>query len=165
MTDWYVVQTKPRLEEAVNARLRLLGAETYLPRMYESVRAGLRLQRRLLPIFPSYLFVRTNLDEQGIRVRYTPGVRDFVRCAGVPQPLGPSVVEALRARVGPSDIYNPPPRRFAPGEYLRISDGPLRGLSVVFERELTGTERAAVLLAEVRWSARVVLPQAALAAT
>lgn len=163
MIDWYVVQTKPRMEEAVNGRLKLLGAETYLPRMHETVRAGLRLQRRLLPIFPSYLFVRVDLEERGIRVRYTPGVRDFVRCSGAPQPLGAAIVDALRERVGPSGIYEPPPRRFEPGEHLRISDGPLRGLAVVFERELTGTERVAVLLAEVSWSARVVLPQHALA--
>lgn len=164
MKNWYVVQTKPRLEEVASAHLRLLGADTYLPRMFESVRAGLHRQRRAVPIFPSYLFVEIDLAEHGIDARYTPGVRDFVRSDGVPQPVAEHILDAVRERVGPLGIYDPPPRRYAAGERLRIEEGPLRGVEVVFDHELSGTERVAVLLAEVRWSARVVLPLSALGA-
>jgi transcriptional antiterminator RfaH len=163
MKNWYVVQSKPRSEQKASARLRQLGADTYLPLMFESVRVGPSRQRRAVPIFPSYVFVRVDLGEHGVDVRYTPGVRDFVRCSGVPQPLTEYILDSLRARVGSSGIYDPPPRSFAHGERLRIEDGPLRGVEVIFENELSGTERVAVLLANVRWSARVVLPQSALA--
>jgi transcriptional antiterminator RfaH len=164
MKNWYVVQSKPRLEGVTAARLRQLGADTFLPLMFESVRAGPCRQRRPVPIFPSYLFVRVDLGAHGVDIRYTPGVRDFVRSSGAPQPVAEQTLEALRARVGPSGIYDPPPRSFARGERLRIEDGPLRGVEVIFESELSGTERVAVLLADVRWSARVVLPQSALGA-
>jgi transcriptional antiterminator RfaH len=162
MKSWYVLQTKPRMEDVVDLRLRACGTETYLPRMFERVRAGLHVQRRVVPIFPSYLFVALDLRERGIDARYTPGARDFVRSSGEPQPVGEDIVDAIRARVGPGGVYDPPARRFAPGERLRIEEGPLRGVEVIFDRELSGTERVAVLLAEVRWSARVVLPQSAL---
>jgi hypothetical protein len=63
----------------------------------------------------------------------------------------------LRARTWPTGIYEPPPARFEPGERLQINEGPLRGWEVIFEREMTGPERVAVLLADVSLSARVIL--------
>ncbi|MGH7820521.1 MAG: transcription termination/antitermination protein NusG, partial [Candidatus Binatia bacterium] len=105
-----------------------------------------------------------DLEQRERALRYTPGVRDFLRSAGAPQVVMPDIIATLRDRIGPSGVYAPPPRRFAPGSRLRIEDGPLRGLEVVFERELTSADRVAVLLTEMELSARVVLPRHLLSA-
>lgn len=159
---WYIVQTKPHKEAFVESRLEELAVEVFLPRIVERVRAGLTLQRRISPMFPSYLFTRLAIDSLGKTVRYTHGVRDFVRFGGPAQPVAPEIVEALRWRTWPNGVCELPPVSFQPGERLQISDGPLRGLEVIFEREMNGPERVAVLLAEVKLAARIILRAEAL---
>ena len=159
---WYVVQTKAHKEALVERVLHGMASEVFCPRIVVRVRAGLRVQRRVTAMFPSYLFARLSIDCTSKAIRYSRGVRDFVRCGGSPQAVAPDIIAALQARTWPTGVYEPPPIRFNPGERLRIEHGPLRGLEVIFERELTGPERVAVLLAEVRLAARVILGSEAL---
>jgi transcriptional antiterminator RfaH len=162
-SEWYVLQTKPRKEDFVAGQLSPRRAEVFFPRLMESVRVGESRQLRLAPMFPSYLFVKLDVDENGKGVRYTPGVKDFLRCDGAPEPLTPDIVANLQDRTGPSGVYCPPPPHLAPGARLRIEEGLLRGMDVIFEQALSGSERVAVLLAEVNLHARVVLSRHALA--
>jgi transcription antitermination factor NusG len=157
-TAWYVLQTKPRKEEFVLGQLASRQAEVFFPRLAESLG---RLER-VAPMFPSYLFVKLDVEQLGKGVRYTPGVKDFLRCDGSPSPLLPEVVATLRDRTGPTGIYRRPLTPLAPGMRLRIEEGPLRGMDVIFEQELSGPERVAVLLAEVNLQARVVLSRRSL---
>jgi len=161
--EWYVLQTKPRKEDFVAGQLSSRRAEIFFPRLVESVRTGEGRQQRLAPMFPSYLFVKIDVDENGKGVRYTPGVKDFLRCDGEPEPLSPEVVASLQDRTGPTGVYHRPLPHLAPGARMRIEEGPLRGMDVIFEQELSGPERVAVLLAEVNLHARVVLSRHALA--
>jgi transcriptional antiterminator RfaH len=162
---WYIVQTKPHKEGSVESFLRGKAPDVFLPRIIERVRAGPTMQRRVSPMFPSYLFARLSLDSLGKTVRYTQGVRDFVRFGGRAQPVAPEIIDGLRMRTEPLGFYEPPPVRFRAGERLEINEGPLRGLAVVFEREMKGPERVAVLLAEVCLAARVILGSEALSRT
>lgn len=162
--DWYVVQTKPHQEDSVEKRLSAYEVAVFLPRIAERVRAGAHLQRRIAAMFPGYLFVQLDVAERAKSVRYTPGVRDFLRCSGEPQPVSAEAIASLRERCGSSGVYERPSCSPRPGARLRIEEGPLRGFEVIFERELSGLERVAVLLAEVNLSARIVLSGHALAA-
>lgn len=159
---WYVVRTKPYKEALVEHVLRDVVSEVFCPRIVVRVRAGVRVQRRVTAMFPSYLFARLEIESAGKAVRYSRGVRDFVRSGGSPQVVAPTIIAALQARIWPTGVYEPPPIRFNPGERLRIDHGPLSGLQVIFEREMDGPERVAVLLSEVRFAARVILGAEAL---
>ena len=161
---WYVVQSKAHHEAIVEAKLGEIGVRVFLPRIVATVRAGLRLQQRVMPMFPTYVFVEANLEERARKIRYTTGVRDFVRLSGNPEPVAPEIIELLQTRIGPSGIFQPAPRRFTPGERLRIDDGPLRDLEVIFERELSASGRVAVLLAHIELAARVVIDRNLLSA-
>ena len=156
------MRTKPHKEALVEQVLRQIASEVFLPRIVERVRAGLRIQRRVAAMFPSYIFIRLPIDERGKAVRYAHGVRDFVRCGGAPQPISPEVVELLQVKTWPSGVYEPPRVRFHTGERLQIHGGPLRGVEVIFDRELSGPQRVAVLLADVCFPARVILDSEAL---
>ena len=159
---WYIIQTKPHKEAAVESLLQPIVADVYLPRIVERVRAGPTMQRRISPLFPSYLFACLSMDLLGKTIRYSYGVRDFVRFGGLAQTVAPEIIEAIRSRIGPQGIYQPPPVRFQAGERLQINEGPLRGIEVVFEREMNGPERVAVLLAEVQLAARIILESSVL---
>jgi transcriptional antiterminator RfaH len=162
---WYVLRTKRLKERVVERRLASLRVSFFSPRIMERVRINGRIEQRLAPMFPSYVFVQLDLARMGKSVRYAPGARDFLRFEEAPQPVPPEIVRRLRERMGAAGVYTPPPIRFQPGERLMIEAGPLRGLEVIFERELSGIERVAVLLAEVGLSARVVLPSMDLSKT
>lgn len=155
--DWYVLQTRQHQEAMVEHRLRRCETPVFLPRISVHVRAGRFRQRRIAPMFPGYLFVQTDLGLEWKSIRYTPGVRDFLRSDGLPHPLPEDILATLRERTGPAGVFDPPPRRFAPGARLRIEEGPLRGLDAIFEREMSGPERVAVLLAQMNLPARVIL--------
>lgn len=161
---WYVVQTKPRKEALVERSLGDLALRTYVPRIVTIVRAGRQLQRRVEPMFPTYLFTEIDPEVSALRVRYLPGVKDFLRADARPQPIPPEIIALLRERTGSDGVFEPPPRRFQPGERVRIEYGPLAGLDAVFERELSGPERVAVLLASINLSARVILANESLSA-
>ena len=154
---WYVLRTKPHCEPLVEQRALDLGLRPFLPRMRALVRAGRHRQRRVVPLFPTYLFVEADLERHGKALRYAPGVKDFLRLGDEAQEVPRSIVESVRSRTGDGGVWEPPPRRFAPGERLRIEEGPLRGLEVIFERELSAAGRVAVLLAELELAARVVV--------
>jgi transcriptional antiterminator RfaH len=163
-TEWYVLRTKPKREEAVTTRLLCApDTEVFFPRLVESTRLLATRCARVAPMFPSYLFIKVDVERKGREVRYLPGVKDFLRSDGAPEPVSEEIIWTLRERVGPAGVYHPPPHRPEPGDRLRIEDGPLRGLDVIFERELSGSERVAVLLAEVQLQARVVLSATSLA--
>jgi hypothetical protein len=49
-------------------------------------------------------------------------------------------------------------RAYRPGETLMIKEGPLSGLDVVFEREMKGDARVAVLLDILGRQTRLILP-------
>ena len=155
--EWYVVQTKHKHEPLVALKLGELRAESFLPRMFVTVRAGRYRQRRAEPMFPGYVFVNVDLACDAMRIRYTPGVRDFLRSEGAPCPVSSEIVDTLRIRIGSAGVYEPPVRHFEPGARLRIDDGPLRGLEAIFERELSGSERVAIFLSAINLPARVIL--------
>jgi transcriptional antiterminator RfaH len=163
-SEWYVLRTKPNREEFVTNRLSSAAdTEIFFPRLVESTRLRIRRSDRVAPMFPSYLFIKLDVGTKARAVRYTPGVKDFLRSEGAPEPVSENIISALRERVGPDGVYQPPPQRPERGARLRIEDGPLRGIDVIFEQELSGPERVAVLLAEVELQARVVLSATSLA--
>lgn len=160
--SWFVLQTKAQKEDLVARKLAEIGEESFLPRMQVCVRAGRHLQKRVTAMFPGYLFVRMDLEHLPVQIRYVPGVRDFIRGDGAPQVVPLDVIDTLRSRIGPTGVFEAPAVRFERGERLRIEDGPFHGLEAIFERELSGSERVAVLLAAINFPARVILSRRSL---
>jgi transcription antitermination factor NusG len=76
--SWYAVFTLPQNEKSVVKHLALREVETFLP-TYETVRVWKNRQRvrTVLPLFPTYLFVRINC-RQRTRVLESPGVIHIV---------------------------------------------------------------------------------------
>jgi transcriptional antiterminator RfaH len=161
-SNWYVLRTKCGKEGFVAHQLASKGTDVFFPRLSGSVRIGGNKQQRVGPMFPSYLFVQMDPGMHGMDIRYTPGVKDFLRRDGAPEPVCPEIVSTLKERIGPSGVFRRPEPLLQPGMRLRIDDGPLRGMDVIFEQELSCAKRVAVLLAAVSLQARVVLSRESL---
>lgn len=152
---WYPIAIKPRKEGAVEKRLGELHFELFLPWLRVRRRVGTRHQWMLTPLFPGYLFCRLDLIVSGKTVRYTPGVKDFVKFGSRFAEVTEEVVHSLRERCpdGVAQIT----AAYRAGEAVTIREGPLMGLEAVFEREMKDSQRVAVLLEFLGRPTRVIL--------
>jgi transcriptional antiterminator RfaH len=142
---WYVIRTKARKETVVEKRLSDLDLEVFLPWLRSRRRVGSRYQWVLAPLFPGYLFCRLDLVLLGKVARYAPGVKDFVKFGNRIAQVGVEVIQNLRERC-PDGVALIQQRIYKSGEPLMIREGPFSGLEAIFEREMKGSERVAVLL-------------------
>ena len=153
---WYPIQSKPRQESTVEKRLNDLNLDVFLPWVRCRRRIGSRFQWVLEPLFPGYLFCRLDFLLSGQAVRYVPGVKDFVRFGSGVAEVEEKVINGLTERC-PGGIAQTKPRLYRIGEPVLIKEGPLSGLQAIFERELKGSERVAVLLEILGRQTRLIL--------
>jgi len=156
MQAWYVVSTKARREQFAQEQLNRRAVETFLPRILEPGRVGIK--PIVAPLFPSYLFVRIDLEQQYFNVVWTPGVRKFVGFETLPCPVDDAVVAFLVARVGHEGILRALPS-FKEGDVVRVKHGPFEGLVGIIEHPGCGQGRVRVLMELLRRQTRVDLPQ------
>src|SRR5579885_3641651 len=161
--DWYLVRTKPQKERWVKDQLNNVAAEAFLPLLRSRIRCFGRMMTVVKPLFPCYLFARFNLKERYFDVKYTAGVHSLVSVGGEPVVVPVSIVDEIKRR-GVDGIVELPRRKLAPGQKIRIVDGPFRDIEAIFDRYLSGSERVAILLDAIGASTiRVVLPSSCLA--
>jgi transcriptional antiterminator RfaH len=156
MLAWYVISTKARREQFAQEQLNRRAVETFLPRIIEPGRIGIKPV--IAPLFPGYLFVRIDLDLQYFDVVWTPGVRRFVGFGALPCPVDDAVVDFLFARGGQEGILRPLPT-FKQGDMVRIKHGPFEGLVGIIDRPGCGQGRVRVLMELLRRQTRVDVPQ------
>ena len=157
---WYTIQTKPKQEAQVGKRLRDLNLEIFLPRIRVRRRVGTRFNWVLEPLFPSYLFCRLDVVLSGKAARYCPGVKDFVRFGSRIPEVGDNVVHSLMERC-PQGVAQTGLPAFQKGQAVLIREGPLSGLEAVFDEEMAGKERIAVLLEFLGRQTRLIVPSEA----
>jgi transcriptional antiterminator RfaH len=140
------VHTKPRAEQQAKESLARKGLSVYLP-MVKVARVNPRA-RPVAPLFPSYLFVQTELEQVGSSaIKWVPGVMDLVSLGGEPATVPEAVIEHVKRRlaeVEKSGELGLGP--FRPGDRVRITSGPLRDLDAVFDQRMSGRGRARVLI-------------------
>ena len=154
--QWFVVRTKARREQFAQDQLLRREVETFLPRILEPAR--FRLKPLVAPLFPGYLFVHIELDEQYFDVVWTPGVGRFIGFGALPCPVDDGVIGFLYARVGQEGIVRVE-RAFKEGDVVRITHGPFEGLIGIIENPGHGRGRVRVLMELLRRQTRVDVPQ------
>lgn len=147
--QWYLMHTKPLAERTAQVNLERQGYMTYLPQLLQIARRQQqRWSRRIVALFPRYLFLHLDTGRQSLRpVNSTVGVSSIVRfgmrCAVVPD----SVIEELRSRADPATGLHrlQATSGLARGARVRITAGPFYGINGIFERA-DGTDRVTILL-------------------
>jgi transcription antitermination factor NusG len=124
--DWFAVYTKHQHEKSAASLLERKGIRQFLPLYREVHRWKDRKQKVVLPLFPCYLFVLTDLSRK-LEVLQTAGVRWFVENAGRACPVPEAEIEALQ-KVCASGIRVEPHPFLKQGDTVRLNEGPLAGL-------------------------------------
>ena len=130
---WYAVYTVPQNEKAVVKHLTMWEVESFLP-TYETLRVWKNRQRQkvVLPLFPTYLFVRIHSDER-CKVLQSPGVLQIVGNRKESVSIPDSDVEFLRSDFCSKGIE--PYRELVVGEKVRIKNGVMQGIQGTLVRK------------------------------
>lgn len=123
---WFALSVAPRHEKTVSCQLEHKGYETFLPLYRRQHQYGRRTREFELPLFPGYLFCRTDPVNR-LPVLTTPGVFRFLGAGKAPSPIADDEIGAIQiaARVG---LRMEPHSYWAKGQKVRIAKGPLTGL-------------------------------------
>lgn len=142
---WYCARTKPKHEHIAAANLqRQLGLEVFNPRLKIERVTRRGLVRRIEPLFPCYLFVRTSGQAMN-EVRYVAGVSTLVHFGQEIPTVADSIIEELRqcfqeeAMLAVEDRINP-------GAEVSVADGAFRGFQAIVLSVLPARQRVQILL-------------------
>lgn len=157
--DWYLAQLRPNQETRARANLERQGYACLLPRCRTTARRRGRLVPATAPLFPGYLFLRVRPGQQWRPINSTYGVvRLVMRREAVPQPVPAAIMGDLLARIDGAGVIAPPDD-LRPGEEVRITAGPMAGITARVAR-LEASGRVGVLLEMMGQAVRAELPRA-----
>lgn len=122
---WYAAYTRTRHEKCVAEQCKQRGVAVFLPlycarRLWKQRRAKV-----LLPLFPSYVFVRIALQDR-LRVLGIPGIVSIVSFRGVPAVVPEAQIDSLSRAVSLGRAN--PAVYLQSGRRVRVTAGPLVGL-------------------------------------
>jgi len=141
--DWYVVYCKPHREEQAQFHLRLKGLEVFFPRL-DLVRVPEK-RKRIIPLFPNYLFVRIDLPTEFHYVSWSPGVKRIVSFGERPIPLDERVVDFLKQQTDGAGVIQAR-SQLRPGQEVEIRGGPFDGLIAIIQDPPDAKGRVKILL-------------------
>ncbi|MEN6615719.1 MAG: transcription termination/antitermination NusG family protein [Syntrophorhabdus sp.] len=152
--NWYVVNTKARNEERAAVNLAQGGIEVLAPKLrFRRWKEG-KFSDSVEAMFPGYIFVKFHPFDEFRLVKYTRGVKTIVNFNGRIIPLQEGLIEFIRGRLV-EGVATVEKKTFKKGEKVIIQEGPFKGFSGIFEHELDGKERIAILLEGVDYCARM----------
>lgn len=143
---WYCVHTRPKCEHAAAAVLRKLdGVEAFCPR--------LRFQRStrrgkvwfIEALFPSYFFARFDWTTSVRAVRHSQNVIRVIEFGDQPVPIPDETIAHLRREMHDGELREVR-SALKVGDTVKLTEGPMRGLSGIVESLLSGEERVRILL-------------------
>lgn len=143
--QWYVLRVasnkEDRVREALDRKVKIEGLDAVVGKILvpteriSRVRAGVkRVAERKL--YPGYVFIEMEMEENGsipeqawFLIKETSGVGDFIGAEGKPSPMRPTDVEKMLAEAEKGSGAEPSYKiEFAPGEMVKIKEGPFEGL-------------------------------------
>jgi transcription antitermination factor NusG len=123
--DWYAAYTKHQHEKRVADSFTNKGFEVFFPVYVAAHRWKDRAQMVTLPLFPCYVFLRTDLERK-LEILRTPGVFGLVGNAGRAIAIPDCDLEGVRKVTTDRSRIAPHPYLKC-GDRVRVCVGPLAG--------------------------------------
>lgn len=120
---WYVVATKLQKEAFATLNLKNQGFCVFLPQMRRTVHHSRTTLIRIVPLFPTYLFLEASSVGRWRSVNGTFGAKRIITNGDSPVAVEYGFVEALKARTGSDDVIDFS-RGLKRGDSVELVDGP-----------------------------------------
>jgi transcriptional antiterminator RfaH len=102
-------------------------------------------RKRIIPLFPNYLFVRLHLPTEFHYVIWSPGVKRIVNFGDRPIPLDDDVVTFLKQQTDSEGLIKAH-SKLRPGQEVEIRGGPFDGLIAIIQDPPDAKGRVKILL-------------------
>jgi transcription elongation factor/antiterminator RfaH len=131
---WYVLHTRSRFENKVHEGLERKAKNVFLPKvLVRSKRRDRKVMLRV-PLFPGYVFVRTDLDPSDqLDIVKTAGIVKFVGNRSGPLPVPDDAIESLRKMVA-TELDITTGTQLKKGDRVIVVNGPFTGITGTFVR-------------------------------
>ena len=146
---WYLVKTKPRMEEMAEMNLTNQNIEYFLPRFTCGKREG-------KVVFPGYIFIRPRPENTFQSIRSTRGVSDFVRFEMAFANASDETIDELKEVVDVMNDRMDKTNLHKKGEEVFIKSGPFKDFNGIFER-YDADQSAIILINFLRHQQKVKL--------
>lgn len=132
--NWFVVRTMPQHEKKLAQHFERKRIEFYLPLVRKKRRWSDRIKLIDFPVFPGYLFARFIWSERATEALSLPGALDVVRIENAPAIMPAEEIENLKLFIREAqELESNPDVNFPPGQLVRVTYGPLKGVQGVVE--------------------------------
>jgi transcription elongation factor/antiterminator RfaH len=156
MQRWYVIQTKPKKEEAAVFHLEHESIEVFFPKMEAASIVYGKSRKVIKALFPNYIFAHFDPFVSYRLVRWSSGVSRVLGFEDGPAPVDDQVIEIIKRRVDKNCVARKA-LHFKAKDRIRIRTGPLKDLMGIFEHWGSEEGRVKVLLNLLNYDARVEL--------
>jgi len=131
---WYVLHTRSRFENVVSEGLAKKSFEVFLPKMQVKSRRRDRKLMIRIPVFPGYLFVKSDLmPGEHIEIVKTTGAVRLVGTKSGPVPVPTETIESLQILIA-TDAPIKTGNRLAKGDKVMVVRGIFSGVVGTFVR-------------------------------
>ena len=141
--DWYVIYSKPHKEEQAQFHLGLKGVESFFPRL--QLPGSIEKKKRLIPLFPNYLFARIHIPTQYHYVIWAPGVKKIVSFSDTPVPIEDNVIHFLQQNADDRGVIQAR-SQLRRGQEVEVTGGPFIGLLGIIQDPPDAKGRIKILL-------------------
>jgi transcriptional antiterminator RfaH len=132
--NWFVVRTMPQHEKKLATHFERKRIEYYLPLVRKKRRWSDRIKLIDFPVFPGYVFARFVWSERATEALALPGALDVVRIENAPAIMPTEEIENLKLFIREAqELESNPDANFPPGQTVRVTFGPLKGVQGVVE--------------------------------
>jgi transcriptional antiterminator NusG len=129
---WYALHTKSRFENVVNEGLAKKTLEVFLPKITVKSRRRDRHKMIRVPLFPGYIFVRTDLNPyEHVEILKTTGAVRLIGNTRGPVSIADATIESLKIMVS-TDGEVITGTQFQKGDRVMVISGPFAGVEGVF---------------------------------
>ena len=146
-SNWFTVYTKPRQEQTALENLQRQEFHCFLPMAVNPYQRRSARTPRIEPLFPRYLFLKANADQQSLApIRSTRGVCTLVRAGMRLIKVPEFIIQAITDRCDPqSGLVQLEPVPVEVGDKVKVFDGPFAGIEGIFKQR-KGSDRALLLI-------------------
>lgn len=162
--QWYVLYTQPRHEKKVFELLMQKGYEMYLPLLKTIKQWSDRKKKVELPLFSSYVFIKTAREKNHPDILNTPGVVKFVTLGKeIARVREEHILQIKRILSETDQLDVVPAQPFQLRQKVEIIAGPFRGMKGILT-DYKGTRQFALEIEELGSNLILQIPSAYLKA-
>ena len=159
-SDWCIIQSKPKQEFCAEKNLKLQSITVYLPVYMKKIKKHKIKIDRISPLFSGYLFARFNIADSYQKVKYTKGVKNILGRNEYLWTIADEKIQDIKFRENNGVVLlRKREDSFHKGDKIFIDEGDFEGWEGIFQEELPDRERAIILLTNVRFSSKLILPK------